>query len=59
MEELKHLVSSGRGFWMHLKKLISKVQEIDEQHSDDPSFKFDAVILADLRDQMKYFSRSD
>jgi len=34
------------------------VQEIDEQHSDDPSFKFDAVTLADLREaKERYFSK--
>ena len=53
MEELKHLVSSRRGFRTHLKKLISKVQEINEQHSDDPSLELDPVDLADLRDQLK------
>ena len=50
MEELRRRVSSRCGFRTHLKRLIARVTELNEQYNGNPTITLD---VTDLRDQLR------
>ena len=52
MEELKCLYSSRRGYRAHLKKLLTKANEIVTTHRDTEE-ECDMTTITDLRDQLQ------
>ena len=52
MEELRRHISSRCGYQTHLKRLIARVTELNEQYNGDPTITLDATTLTDLRDQL-------
>ena len=52
MEELRRHVSSQRGYRTHLKRLTTRVTELNEQCNGDPTITLNATTLTDLCDQL-------
>ena len=53
MEDLRRHVCSRRGYRNHLRRLIARVTELDEQHNAAPTTPLDATTLTDLREQLQ------
>ena len=53
MEELRRHICSRRGYRNHLRRLITRVTELSEQHNATPTTPLDSTTLTDLREQLQ------
>ena len=53
MEELRRHICSRRGYRNHLRRLITRVTELSEQHNATPTTPQDSTTLTDLREQLQ------